>query len=385
MKTVTAVPEGTSDTVPASRLAAWQRAAVATSVLALTLVVTSSPAVGSSRQEPRLLYVASQDGPAITVIDMQEHEVVEIIDLVELGFTPNAKPHHTAVEADGSHWYVSLISDGFVLKFDRDNRLVGRAPFETPGMLAVDPLEDVLYVGRSMAAVNPPQRIGVIERGSMDIEEIGVFFPRPHAIVAAPGGGRAYTASLAENRIAAVVPSEEEVELRSVPGVHHTFVQFDVSPDGTKLVTGGEMSGQVLVFDLADPEAPEMKTVVDIGGAPWHPVFSPDGSRLYFPQQTADTVTVLDTETWKPLATISGPGLAEPHGSAISPDGRWLFVSGRNTRGGYEAPVGVLAPRGSWDAARPPGTVVVIDTRSHEIVEVLLVPPYAAGMSRAGS
>ena len=139
-----------------------------------------------------LLYVASQSGPALSVIDMNAREVVETIWLTDLGFTANAKPHDVAVEPDGSFWYASLIGDGRVLKFNRDNELVGQAEFETPGLLAVDPVENILYVGRSMAAVNPPQRIGVLTRDDMAIDEYDVFFPRPHAIAVAPGGGRAH-------------------------------------------------------------------------------------------------------------------------------------------------------------------------------------------------
>ena len=144
-----------------------------------------------------------------------------------------------AVEPDGSFWYASLIADGRVLKFNRDNELVGEAEFETPGLMAVDPVEDVLYVGRSMAAANPPQRIGLITRSDMAIDEHDVFFPRPHAIAAAPGGGRVFTASLAVNQIASVSPAEDDLEIVNVDGDPHTFVQFVVSPDGSRLVTGG--------------------------------------------------------------------------------------------------------------------------------------------------
>ena len=115
--------------------------------------------------------VANQTSATVSIIDMETDEVVGTVDLQSLGFTANAKPHHVAVEPDGSHWYVSLIADGWVLKFTRDNELVGQAEFETPGMLALDANRGLLYVGRSMAAVSPPQRIGVIRTADMTIEE----------------------------------------------------------------------------------------------------------------------------------------------------------------------------------------------------------------------
>lgn len=321
-----------------------------------------------------LLYVASQSGAAVSVIDMDSRQVLDTIDLTELGFSANGKPHDVAVEPDGSFWYVSLIADWRILKFDRDNNLVAEVEFETPGLLAVDPTHDSLYVGRSMAAVNPPPRIGVISRSDMQIEEIDVFFPRPHALVVAPGGGLVYTASLAENRMAWVDPETEDLELIDVPGETHTFVQFAVSPDGNTLVTGGQISGEIVVFDISDPQQPELTKSFNIGGQPWHPVFAPDGSVVYFPQRTANAVAVIDAHSWELVASIEGPGLSEPHGSAISADGRWLWVSGENTDGTY----GTTA-----EGDTPPGTVVVIDTETRQVVEVLEVPGYGAGLATA--
>ena len=330
--------------------------------------------------EPEFLYVASQSGPALSVIDMNAREVVETIWLTSLGFTANAKPHHVAVEPDGSFWYASLIADGRVLKFNRDNDLVGQVEFETPGMMSVDPVEDILYVGRSMAAVNPPQRIGVITRSDMTIDEYDVFFPRPHAIVAAQGGGRVFTASLSVNQVASVSPEEDDLEIINVTGDTHTFVQFAISPDGSTLVTGGQISGQVVVFDVTDSRTPKLVTSLQIGGQPWHPVYSPDGKFVYFPQRTSNSVAVVNSETWELVASIEGNGLVEPHGSAISADGRTLWVSGRNTEAIYPTTIELTSAANASGEALPAGTVVAIDTVSRQIVAVLEVPAYAAGI-----
>ena len=324
------------------------------------------------------LYVASQSGPALSVIDMNSRQVVETIWLTDLGFTANAKPHDVAVEPDGSFWYASLIADGRVLKFNRDNELVGQAEFETPGLLAVDPVENILYVGRSMAAVNPPQRIGVLTRDDMAIDEYDVFFPRPHAIAAAPGGGRVFTASLAVNQIASVAPQDDDLQILNVDGDTHTIVQFAVSPDGNVLVAGGQISGEIMVFEISDPSAPQLFTTFQIGGQPWHPTYSPDGRFVYFPQRTSNSVAVIDTSSWQVVATIEGEGLVEPHGSAISADGRTLWVSGRNTEGVYPTTIGRTSVGGGDPL--PAGTVVAIDTESRQIVSVIEVPAYAAGL-----
>ncbi|MEM7416273.1 MAG: YncE family protein [Gemmatimonadota bacterium] len=327
----------------------------------------------SAQEGPQYLYVASQDDVTVAVIDMSTNQLVTTVDLKELGYSPTAKAHHTAVEPDGSHWYVSLIADGRVLKFDRDNNFVGEASFETPGMLSLDPDSDLMYVGRSMAAVNPPQRVGVIHRSSMDIEEVDVFFPRPHALAVDPMGDRFFSASLGQNSVAYGAVGEEEVDLLPIDGMmNHMLVQFAIAPDGQRMVAGGQMTGDLLVFDLTGEE-PSVIESLDVGGQPWHPVFSRDGSEVWIPNQAANTVTVIDARNWSILDVIEHPALVEPHGSAISPDGETVYVSSRNVAGTYTSASG----------ADRPGTVVAIDRASRDIVSVIEVGRYAAGMSAA--
>jgi YVTN family beta-propeller protein len=304
---------------------------------------------------------------------MATNRLVETVDLQALGFSPNAKPHHTAVEPDGSFWYVTLITDGKVLKFDRENRLVGQVDFETPGMLGLDSTSDRLYVGRSMAAVNPPQRVGVIDRGTMEIEEIDVFVARPHAIAVDPRGGRFFTAGMDTNGVAYAPLGAEDVDLIDLGGHHHHMVvQFAVSPDGHWMAGGGQMSGDLVVLDLVSGPEPTVARTVAVGEQPFDPTFTPDGSALWIPNQTGNSVTVIDTKTWTVTDVVRHPAIVAPHGSAVSPDGRTIYVSSHNDSGAYR-------PAGGGDGR--PGTVVAIDAQSHEVVAVIEVGRYAVGMA----
>ena len=120
-----------------------------------------------------------------------------------------------------------------------------------------------------MAAVNPPQRIGVIQRSSMQIEEVDVFFPRPHALAVDPHGERFFTASLGQNTVAYAPLGVEEVDLYNIDGTTHTLVQFALSPDGDWMVAGGQLSGELLIFDLSNPQ-PTLVKSIPVGGQPWH-------------------------------------------------------------------------------------------------------------------
>ena len=321
---------------------------------------------------PRV-YVANQADATVTILDASTGDVLETVDLTELGFPANSKPHYVIAEPDGSFWYLSLIGANRVLRLDRSNRVVGDAEFEVPGLLALDPDSDRLFVGRSMSAVNPPRRVGVIDRDDMSVEEFDVLYPRPHALAAHPEAPVAYSASLATNQMAVVnaetgdvdvMPLGGEPEGQGQAGVH-TLVQWAVSPDGQRLVGTGEISNLLLVYDVSDPAAPEMIRQVPVEARPWHPVFSEDGRWLWFANKGADAVTVVDTESWTVADVIQGEGLAEPHGLALSPDGERVFVSSNNLRGTY--------PGGT-------GTVVVIDAETREIERVHRVGRNAAGV-----
>jgi YVTN family beta-propeller protein len=260
-----------------------------------------------------------------------------------------------------------------VLKLDRLNRLVGQADFEAAGMLALDPTGDRLYVSRSMSVVNPPQRVGMVERSTMQIEEVDVFFPRPHALVVDPHSGRFFSASMGPNSLAYAPVGREEVDLLSFEGPMHMLVQLAVSPDGHWMAGGGQMSGEVVVFDLGGDE-PHAVRVVPVGGQPWHPAFTPDGAELWVPDQTGNRVSIIDTRTWSVADVIEHPALVQPHGTLVSSDGTTVYVTARNLSGAYR-------PADGGDGR--PGTVVVIDAATREVRTVIEVGRYAAGLATA--
>ncbi len=333
-----------------------------------------------------LLYAANQSVALVSVIDMETNQVIRTVDLQQYGLPENASPHHIAVEPDGSHWYVSAIAANQILKLDRHNNLVGRTDFIRPGLLALDPEGESLYAGRSMAAVSPPQAIGVIRRSDMTVEEVGVFLPRPHAMAVRPGTGTVFTASLSVNQIASFDPRNHAVELDELEGDRqHTLVEFAVSPDGRWMVGTTQLTASVFLFDL--DRAPDMTPVYtfEVNAAPWHPVFTPDGRWVYVGNNVDNTVNAIDMETRTLAKVIEGDGLAQPHGAAVSHDGRFVYVSSRNLelsendgRNGH-----MYTPRYDLGDNARAGTVVVIDTESQEIVKVIEIEGYGSGLGTA--
>lgn len=335
----------------------------------------ASPAGATMPPGPRL-YVANQEAATVSIIDPAGDSLLTTVDLRELGFTEKSKPHDTAVEPDGSYWYVTLIGENLVVKLDRDNRVVGRAAMETPGLLSLDPASGRLWVTRSMSAVNAPSRVGLIDRATMELEEIDVFVPRPHGVAVGPGGEYVYVGGMEGNQLATIEAATGDVSLTPLPpGVEPMVTDFAVSPDGSRIVVTDHMGNQALVFDASDPTRLKPLATVPVGAWPWDVHYTPDGREVWFGNQRANTVTVLDAGTWQVADVIEGEGLAMPSGIAISPDGRKVFVSNQNLQGGY-------TPEGS--RPRGTGTVVVIDRATREILEVIETDRQAAGMSLTG-
>jgi DNA-binding beta-propeller fold protein YncE len=330
-----------------------------------------------------LLYACIQDEAKIAVIDAATHEVVRTIDLTGLGFSPNAKPHHIYVEPGGEHWNVSLIGDNRVVRFDRAGAIVAQYEMETPGMLAYAASRDLLLASRSMSAVNPPSRVSLIRGGSMDGEQIDVLFPRPHPMVASADGRWAYTGSLGVNQLAAIDLETDEVTLTSIDGPPHALVQFALSPDGRTLVASTELTGLLLVFDLADPANPELTRSIEVGPMAFDPMFAPDGRSVWVPVKGADEVVVLDAGSWAITERIDGQGLAQPHGLLFSADGRWAFVSNNNKADHMADPA--HAGHAGGDGASGNGNVTVIDAASYEVVKVIELGENVTGMGIGGA
>jgi YVTN family beta-propeller protein len=325
-----------------------------------------------AQDERQILYVANQGAAKITRIDMRTNVVIDTIDLQTLGFSANASPHDIAVEPDGGFWYVSLISDGKVVKLNRENQVVGTASMEVPGMMHLHPSNGRLYVTHSSSAVNPPPRIGLVDRATMAIEELDVFIPRPHAIGLDHTGAFAYVGSLGENRIASINTVTEEVSLSNLEGSTHAIVQFAMAHDGRTMAATAQLTNQVMFFDLSAPPAVKLFGAIPVNAQPWHPVYSRDGRQLYVGNYAANTVTIIDVATMKVTKVIQGEGIAEPYVSYVSPDDRFLYVSNRNLKGTYVS---------KTNPGQPVGTVVVIDPAAGTIVKVIEVPASPTGMS----
>lgn len=334
---------------------------------------TKSSPGGPTPVQPARLYLANQDDATVSILDLRTMALIETLDLRSYGFGDNAKPHHVQVERDGSAWYVTLIGAGKVLKLDRANRLQASADLQVPGLMTLHPTQDLMFVGRSMSAVNPPPRMAVIRRSDMRLlDEIDLLFPRPHGIVAHPGGERVFAASLGTNQLASVAVADGEVQIIDVPGPAHGFVQAAVSPDGRWLAVTAELTDELMIFDLSSRKEPKLARTLPMPDGPFEPLFTGDGRWIFVTCLGANRVAVVDTRDWQVPAVLKHEAFAQPHGIALSPDGQHVFIGNRHQLGGIHDHQGGK-PTGT-------GTVVAICAATRTPEAVIKVGNYAAGM-----
>jgi YVTN family beta-propeller protein len=329
------------------------------------------------------LYVCNQDAGIISVIDTDAKVVIRNIKLAEVGYSSNPKPHDLAVAPDGENWYVSLIGDNKVVKFDKNYQVVADVDFPAAGLLAMHPTKDLLYVGHTLSISTVPQTIGVITRSTMSLTEISLPFPRPHAMVADHSGQNIFFASLVQSVLATVdtdVNPSEVANLFSISGPSRTLVQMNISPDDQDIYISSQLEEQLLVFDSSDPTNITLIDSVDVGQHPWHPKFTPDGSRVYVGNNVSHTVSAVNTTTRQELQQIGmgdgSDGLAEPHGLVVSLDGSYVYVTNRNKNIPAE-----YTPRYDFSDNANAGTVVVINTITNQIEKVIEIEQFPSGLA----
>lgn len=340
-------------------------------------------------------YVAVQEAGMVAVIDVERLVVARHVAFDAYGGT-GAAPHDVAAEPDGSAWYVSLIGAQRVLRLDAQTHAVTgeldvRAlnPAFRPGMLAVDPASDRIYVSRSISDLSGGRSILFADRRTMTAEEVAVPFTRPHLLGLTPDGRYVLSGSLADNVLVTIDTQTLDFSppLR-VDATPTPLMHADVAPDGRTAAVTGTLADRLYVVDLADPARPRLRGAVPTGREPWYPAFAPDGRRVFVPDHRGHTVTVVDAERLERVATIAHPRFAMPHGAAVTDDGRYVFVTNAHLAHGGEATPSAYRPRYPLDTTgdgRPDnlgtGHVAVIDARTYEVVRILELEAFPSGVA----
>src|SRR5262249_35815736 len=129
---------------------------------------------------------------------------------------------------------------------------------------------------------------------------------------------KAYVGVFKDN-VVAVVDTQTNSVLRTIPipaGPHGLVV----TPDGRKVYVSSDGASTVTVIDTATDT---VATTIEVGSTPHGLAISRDGSKVLVAGFGANQSMIIDTATDRIVGRVP---VAQPHNSAISPDGRTAYV-----------------------------------------------------------
>jgi YVTN family beta-propeller protein len=151
------------------------------------------------------------------------------------------------------------------------------------------------------------------------------------------------------------------------------------APNGRQLYIASRTAGVVTVVDTAVNQV--TATIPIDAGPPQFIAFSPDGRRAYVSvwneERTIAAVSVLDTTTNSVVETI--PVETRPFLSAVSPDGKWIYVPNHDTNNVSVIDTATdelvtnfdVAPNPHWVAFTPDGSKVYTANHDSNVVSAI--------------
>jgi len=318
------------------------------------------------------VYVCNQNSDKISVIDGDLKVVSAIIDV---DFIPTTDSPHMVKEA-GDYLYATLIGSGKFLKIRKsDNTIVGEVNGITKaGMIQIHPNGLKAYVSRSSTSQPDFDQIVVVDIVNMQkIKDILLPAPGvPHGLAITPDGTKLYVGNLTLDRISIINAETDEYQDDIILMPQTEPMQAGVSPDGKYLYISSRGFAQLLVYDT---ETDTLITQVPVSGMPMHITFTSDGNKIYVGSMMMHNVNVIEKNgnTWTKTKEITHPGFSMLHGCDITADDRYVYVSSRNTNNLFQ-PYFVVENEG------PPGTIGIIDTQTDQVVKLIEIEEFGAGL-----
>src|SRR5213592_1796291 len=214
--------------------------------------------------------------------------------------------------------------------------------------------------------------VSVIDGATNDVVATFKVGKRPRGIHGTPDGTRVFVTLSGSPRVAPGVDENRAPADKSADGlgvidpvtrklidrwhVGSDPEQFAISKDGKFAFIANEDDASALTIDLSsgqprgkvkvsaepegvafspakgevfaiDPDAQRVIAKIDTGGRPRSVAFLPDGSRAYAACENGGYIAVIDARSHKLLSKIQLPTGSLPMGTAVSKDGKELYVS----------------------------------------------------------
>lgn len=329
----------------------------------------------------RKAFITNQASDYVAVVNLDNNHLTR---LIEVGGRPGASqldaPHVIITDDQGLYFYVSLIQEGYLEKYDvRTYEKLGRVYIgASPAHIVISNDGTKGYITDFVTSGS----IKVFDTQTMSITgNITEFrMNRPHGLRLTHNGQyllastqiseMLYVIRTSDNEIENVVPVDATVPPNGSGTSNFYPYQIAITPDDRYAFVSCRKSNDVRVFDM---QTRQFVRTIATGLNSLALEISPDGNWCYVPNQGSNSVTVIDVHSMTVIKTIPNVG-AQPHKIDFTEDGHYAYVTCESVSGGFvhHPPVG----------SSKPGTTAVIDVWSgHNKIRDIEMASFPAGIS----
>jgi len=320
--------------------------------------------------------ITNQAEDLVAVIDRATNLVARYVraGVPDVFTRPPEAPHNAVADPARGVYYVNLIGGGKVLKYRIDNNEeIGEVPgILSPTQVAVSSTGDTAYVAQFTPGVNaikilgtnPLRVIGEVSAANID---------KPHGVEITPDGKELWVTGNLSDNIMVVDLSDFSTRLVQLngqpPGEGGVLLPYQTVMTPDRVYVTCQRGDRVVVVDR---QTYEVVKSIPVGLNPLIPSITPDGLFVLVPNRNSNDVSVIDTRVDSVVRTIADVG-PQPHGSAVTPDGRFLYVSCENV-------TAAVPPHHPTVGSKNPGFYTLIDLGTWSVVESFETGAFAAGV-----
>lgn len=290
-------------------------------------------------------FITNQAADLVSVINTESNTVTRMIPVG--GRAALDAPHYIAVDPQQRYFYVSLIQEGYVEKYDINNNytLAGRiAVGNNPAHILVSPDNNFIYVSNFDASGTERRVKKISTAGSMSILDTAseIQMNAPHGMAISSNGEFIYVASQIGEYLFKIRTSDMEIVLSApiaanVPpsgngtGTYRPY-QCILSPDGNTLyvtcvgIAGNTSPDFVRVYNTSTLTPSLTTPTIQVGDNPLLMKYSRNNQYIFVCNRNDSSVTVINAATNMPQTRITGVGI-QPHGVDFSSDGRYAYIA----------------------------------------------------------
>ncbi len=332
----------------------------------------------------RKAFITNQASDYVAVVNLDNNFLIRLVH-VGSGGNLLASPHNVEVDKQGKYFYVTLILEGYVEKFDAQTyRKLGRVYIgSSPGHVVI--IADGSKGYATNYDLNGQERfIKSFDAQTMTVLNTisDITMNATHGAKFTHNGNYLVTVSQNAEYIQIIRTSDDQVEetipvANNVPPNGNGTGQYEpiavsISPDDRYAFISCFQSGEVRVLNL---NTRNFVAVIPVGSQPIQSDCSPDGHWCYVANRGNNSVSVININTLSVEKTIEEVGV-QPHGVSFTPDGRYCYVTNESQTPGnpyVHHPV---------EGNILPGTTAVIDVMAgHRKIKDIEMASYPTGVS----